>query len=58
MAVASEIINKQKPDVIYCLFSSHGGQVEAGITLYNFLRSLPVELVMHNTGSTDHIAKW
>ena len=56
MAAVSEIINNQTPDVIYCLFSSPGGQVEPGITLYNFLRSLPVEIIMHNTGSTDSIA--
>lgn len=56
MAAVSEIINQQKPDVIYCLFSSPGGQIEAGITLYNFLRSLPIEIVMHNTGSIDSIA--
>jgi ATP-dependent protease ClpP protease subunit len=56
MAAVSDIVNQQKPDVIYCLFSSSGGQVEAGITLYNFLRSLPIEIVMHNTGIVDSIA--
>jgi ATP-dependent protease ClpP protease subunit len=56
MAAVSEVINQQKPDVIYCLLSSSGGQVEAGITLYNFLRSLPIEIIMHNTGSIDSIA--
>jgi ATP-dependent protease ClpP protease subunit len=56
MAGVSEIINREKPDVIYCLFSSPGGQVEAGITLYNFLRALPIEIIMHNTGSVDSIA--
>ena len=56
MGAVSEIINQRKPDVIYCLFSSSGGQVEAGITLYNFLRSLPIEIIMHNTGSIDSIA--
>jgi len=56
MAALSEMINKQKPDAIYCLFSSPGGQVEAGITLYNFLRSLPIEIIMHNTGIVDSIA--
>jgi len=56
MATVSELINRQKPDEIYCLFSSPGGGVEAGITLYNFLRSLPCEIVMHNTGSIDSIA--
>lgn len=56
MATVSEIINRQKPDVIYCLFASSGGQVDAGITLYNFLRSLPIEIIMHNTGTIDSIA--
>lgn len=56
MALLSEIINKEKPDVIYCLFSSFGGNVDSGIILYNFIRSLPVEFVMHNTGSIDSIA--
>jgi len=56
MGVLSEIINRERPDIIYCLFSSSGGLVESGITLYNFLRALPVEIVMHNTGSIDSIA--
>lgn len=56
MAICSDIVAKQKPRTIYFLFSSVGGQVNAGITLYNFLRSLPVEIVMHNNGSIDSIA--
>ena len=56
MAFISDVINKQSPNTIYILFSSPGGNVESGITLYNFLRSLPVEIIMHNTGSTDSIA--
>src|SRR6185437_1136583 len=56
MAVCAEILAKQKPDTLYFLFSSNGGSVTAGITLYNFLRALPVEVVMHNTGSIDSIA--
>ena len=40
---------------LYFLFSSPGGQVNAGIVLYNFLRALPVEIVMHNTGAVDSI---
>jgi ATP-dependent protease ClpP protease subunit len=56
MAICSDIVAKQKPRVIYFLFSSLGGQVNSGITLYNFLRALPVEIVMHNTGSIDSIA--
>lgn len=56
MAVCSEILVKHKPDCLYFLFSSNGGNVNAGITLYNFLKALPVEVVMHNTGSIDSIA--
>jgi ATP-dependent Clp protease protease subunit len=56
MAVCSDILAQQKPDVLYFLFASNGGSVGAGIVLYNFLRGLPVEIVMHNTGSIDSIA--
>jgi ATP-dependent Clp protease protease subunit len=56
MAVCSELVAKQKPDTLYFLFSSNGGDVDSGITLFNFLKALPVEIVMHNTGSIDSIA--
>jgi ATP-dependent protease ClpP protease subunit len=56
MATFADLINQQKADVVYCLFSSSGGFVEPGITLHNFLRSLPIEIIMHNTGSIDSIA--
>src|SRR3989442_4188200 len=45
-----------KPDRFYFLFSSSGGNVEAGIGLHNFLRALPVKLAFHNTGSADSIS--
>lgn len=56
MGLCSQIVSRDKPDELYFLFSSPGGQVLAGITLYNFLRSLPVKIVMHNIGSIDSIA--
>ena len=58
MALCSDILAKVKPipTTFYFAFSSAGGSIAAGITLYNFLRGLPVELVMHNTGSVDSIA--
>jgi ATP-dependent protease ClpP protease subunit len=56
MSALSNTINTDNPDIIYVLFSSSGGQVEPGVSLYNFLRSLPVELIFHNTGSIDSIA--
>lgn len=56
MGLCTQIITQKQPDVLYFLFSSPGGSVDAGITFYNFLRSLPVEIVMHNTGSIDSVA--
>ena len=38
------------------LMSSPGGNLFAGITLYNFLKGIPAELVTHNIGSTNSIA--
>ena len=56
MALCANIIAQHNPGQIYFLFSSTGGSVDAGVALYNYLRSLPVPLVMHNTGSVDSIA--
>jgi ATP-dependent Clp protease protease subunit len=56
MAVCTEVITKYKPDTLYICLSSPGGEVAAGITLYNFLRGLPIKLVTHSTGSVDSIA--
>lgn len=56
MALCANIIAQQTPGQLYFLFSSGGGSVDAGVALYNYLRALPVPLVMHNTGSVDSIA--
>src|SRR5258708_24946324 len=58
MALVSEILQKVTPTpaTLYFAFSSTGGSVQAGVTLFNFLRALPVDVVMHNTGSVDSIA--
>lgn len=55
MAICADLMLR-KPTQLYFLFSSQGGSVNAGITLYNYLRALPTEIVMHNTGSIDSIA--
>ena len=55
MSLLSDVVARQKPETLYFLFSSPGGVVGAGIVLYNFLKALPVEIVMHNTGSVDSI---
>lgn len=40
----------------YLLLSSPGGNVINGITVYNFLKSLPINLTTHNIGIVDSIA--
>ena len=42
-------------DHFYVLLSTPGGEVQSGITIYNFLRALPVRLTMHNTGNVDSV---
>ncbi len=39
----------------YILFSTQGGEVASGITLYNFLRGIPATVTMHNIGNVDSI---
>lgn len=56
MGICSDLIGKEKPSTLYFLFASQGGSVDAGVTLYNFLKSLPVKIIMHNVGSIDSIA--
>ena len=58
MALFSDILAKVKPTpaTIYMTLSSPGGSVDAGITFYNFLTGLPVDLIIHNIGSVDSIA--
>jgi len=41
---------------LHLLFQSTGGLIGDGISLYNFLRTLPIELYMYNTGSVYSIA--
>jgi len=55
MACLAEQINKGEWE-IYVLFSSGGGSVYSGVTLHNYLRSLPIKLIMHNIGVVDSIA--
>lgn len=56
MEVCSNIVQQYGVKTIYFQFSSNGGSVDSAITLYNFLKSLPCEIVMHNTGSIDSAA--
>ena len=56
MDTCAGVIEQAKPSNLYFLFSSTGGSVDAGMALYNYLRALPVPIVMHNIGSVDSIA--
>ena len=56
MTACAEIIKVEKADCLYFLFASPGGSVDAGVAIYNYLRSLPVKLIMHNNGAIDSIA--
>jgi ATP-dependent Clp protease, protease subunit len=48
-------VNLQVPSITV-LMSSGGGMVEEGMSLYGFIRSLPVEITVHNIGQIDSIA--
>lgn len=54
MTTVSDYVNKGV-DKINILFSSPGGTVANGVTIYNFLRSIPAKIVMHNIGVVDSI---
>ena len=55
MEFCMSVIHEHNPDAFYFLFASPGGDVDSGIVLYNFLKSLPQKIVMHNIGSVDSI---
>lgn len=56
MDFCAKVIQQHKPQKLYFLFSSPGGAVDSGVTLYNYLRGLPQEIIMHNVGSIDSTA--
>ena len=51
IAVITDVINQHHPSQIYILFSSTGGGINAGITLYNFHLAVPTEVVYRNIGT-------
>ena len=54
-AMLNTAVNDQY-DSAYLCFSSLGGYVADGIFLYHHLRSLPMHVVIHNTGTVASIA--
>ena len=55
MGVFAQRLNQGTKD-FYLLLSSPGGNVINGVTIYNFLKSLPINLTTHNIGIVDSIA--
>lgn len=51
----NNVVNNHCDEVLLC-FSSLGGYVSDGIYLYNHIRALPVNVIIHNTGSVSSIA--
>ncbi len=52
----SQIFQQHRPEIIQINISSPGGNVSVGMFLYNYLKSLPCKLIMHNIGSVDSIS--
>ena len=50
----SNLAQASVPEV-YIAFSTPGGSVMHGITLYNFFRGVPFRLIIHNIGNVDSI---
>jgi ATP-dependent Clp protease, protease subunit len=45
-----------KLESIHLLFQSYGGAVSDGVCLYNFFRSLPLDLTLYNVGNVSSAA--
>lgn len=54
MAVVAQKLMAGTTD-FYIFLSTPGGEVASGLTIYNFLRALPVPVTMHNIGNVDSI---
>lgn len=47
---------ERKFEKVHLLFQSFGGVVGDGVCLYNFFKSLPIELTLYNVGAVQSIA--
>jgi hypothetical protein len=52
MSVLSEKITAGT-DHFYILLSTQGGDIQSGMTMYNFLRAIPARITVHNIGSVE-----
>lgn len=56
MATLSFASNKEPQPHVHVLFQSNGGVISDGIALYNYFRSLPLDLTLYNVGGVLSIA--
>lgn len=54
LGLCTQLVNNSVSQ-IYLLLSTPGGSVMDGMTVYNVLKGLPVELTTHNVGNVDSI---
>ena len=54
MATCGQLLMKGTTE-IYLMLSTPGGRVDSGLTLYNFLMSIPCDLTTHNMGNINSI---
>jgi len=54
LATIANIVTQGIP-AVYVLLSTQGGSVMHGLTIYNILRGLPIDLTIHNVGNVDSI---
>jgi len=55
MNTLAQIVAKGE-DEVYILLSSGGGMVISGVTLYNYIRALPLKVITHNVGIVNSVA--
>jgi ATP-dependent Clp protease, protease subunit len=54
-SIVNQAVNEQF-DAVYLCMSSPGGYIGDGIFLYHHLKSLPIQVIVHNTGTVASIA--
>ncbi len=54
--ICVNLLGRHDPKELHFHISSPGGSVRDGIDLYNFLKALPCNIIMHNMGVIDSIA--
>lgn len=55
MQICTNVISNVSPKTLYFMFATPGGEVAAGIALYNFLKAISPKVVMHNMGIVNSI---